>query len=67
MSHSVFKEQKCCNFRTAFCRGFPVEAADNLPELLMVSTRCRKKVFIKNILLKFAITEATTRFKQGGL
>ena len=67
MSHSVFKEQKCFNFRTLELSGFSVEAASNLPNLPVVSTRFRKKVFIKNISPKFAVAEAAARFKQGGL
>jgi hypothetical protein len=45
MSHSVFKEQKCFNFRNAYFSVFPVEAADNLSNSLNESTAFLKKVF----------------------
>ena len=66
MSHSVFKEQKCFNFRTLIFSGFSVEAADNLPNLLVMSTRFCKKVFIKNTCSKFLLAEATFVSNKAG-
>jgi hypothetical protein len=45
MSHSVFKEQKSFNLQADFQAGFSVEAADNIPDLLVLSTAFLKKRF----------------------
>jgi hypothetical protein len=63
MSHSVFKEQKCLNFRTVVSSGFSVEAADNLSNSLMMSTRFFVKKYSKIICLKLAATEAANLFQ----
>jgi hypothetical protein len=63
MSHSVFKEQKCLNFRTVVSSGFSVEAADNLSNSLMMSIRFFVKKYSKIIYLKLATTEAVDLFQ----